>query len=79
MVALNAELQGNDGSERQLRCDDGSEHQSGNVTLNVKLGSDDDGFERRNREWMVAVIAKIGNANRNVKLGSDDDGSERRN
>ena len=51
----------------------------GNVTLNVKLGSDDDGFERRNREWMVAVIAKIGNANRNVKLGSDDDGSERRN
>ena len=52
---------------------------TGNVTLNVKLGSDDDGSERRNREWMVAVIAKIGNANRNVKLGSDDDGSERRN
>ena len=48
MVALNVELQGNDGSERQLRCDDGSEHQYGNVTLNVKLGSDDDGFERWN-------------------------------
>ena len=50
-----------------------------NVTLNVKLGSDDNGFERRNREWMVPLIAEIGNANRNVKLGSDDDGFERRN
>ena len=51
---------------------------NGNVTLNVKLGSDDNGFERRNREWMVPLIAEIGNANRNVKLGSNDDGSERR-
>ena len=50
----------------------------GNVTLNVKLRSGDDGSECRNSEWMVALIAKIGNANRNVKLGSDD-GSDRRN
>ena len=37
VMALNAER----------RCDDGFECQNGEVTLNVKLGSDDDGSERR--------------------------------
>ena len=56
MVALNAELQGNDGSERQLRCDDGSERQSDEWTtaLNVERKTNN-GFERQNWESMVAL------------------------
>ena len=67
---------------------DGSERQSGNATLNVKLGSDDDSKSRNwkcdedgseHRYWEVmALNAKNGNATLSVKLGSDD-GSEHRN
>ena len=50
----------------KLGDDDGSEHQNGNATLNVKLRGDTDGSERRNET--TAPNAKPKGTSMNVNL-----------
>ena len=51
IMVLNAETEKVMALNAERRCDDGSECQNGEVTLNVKLGSDDDGSKHRDLKW----------------------------